>query len=352
MISLQRRATALSFLGREGQAQLLMTQSEGESTDATHIDTAAVSAFKRMDAVDELVRLAGSHRVIMLNEAHHNARHRVFALELAAALRKSGFTHLAMEGLNVEAAPFKNGYATLKDPISGFYTAEPQFSNFIRQAVALGFTLVPYEAGAMRTVEEREQGQARNLSDFLKAHPGAKVLVYAGYGHISERDTARGKGWMAKYFRLYTGIDPLTIDQDGGTGHTPADQSDETWRAVVHRVGNNPAVFKNQDGAWLVSKAYEGKVDLTVFHPATKLIDGRPDWLLKNRVRHLVETPKSHGAMVIRAVMPNEINGVPVDQVLIDDHQSRAVLFLPKGNYRIESETLESGIVDMYEVAL
>lgn len=349
-ISLQLRATALSFLGQEAQAQSLMTQSEG----AVNVSGrgAAVGAVRRLDAVEELGREASKHNVVMLNEAHHEPRHRVFALELASALRTSGFTHLALEGLNPNNSAVKNGYVTLKNPITGIYTAEPQFSNFIRQAVAMGFTLIPYESIAGSTIEEREQGQARNLSDFVKGQPGAKVLVYAGYSHISERDGARAKGYMAKYFKLYSGVDPLTIDQVGGTAQSPLERSDPNWRAVSAHVGHSPAVFKKKDGGWLVSDQYEGRVDVTVFHPATVLKDGRPDWLQKNRIRHDVKKPEGQGAMVIRAVIPDEINGVPADQILIHDSQSPAVLFLPKGNYRIESETLKDGVVGQYDIAI
>lgn len=350
-VSLQLRATALSFLGQNAQAQLLMTQSEGELAQSVAGEKARLPALKRTDAIEELVRLARGHRVVMLNEAHHEARHRVFALELATELRKLGFTHLALEALNHQGVP-KKGYATLKAPTVGFYTAEPQFGNFIRHAVEMGFTLVPYEASGGTSIDEREKGQARNLAAILKNEPGAKVLVYAGFAHISERDSASGKGYMAKYLAMYSGVDPLTIDQVGGTAHTPIERSDQTWLAVSASLGNGPAVFRKQRGGWLVSSNYDGRVDITVFHPETVLNDGRPDWLLKNRIKHVVKNPVRHGATVVRAVVPGEINGVPVDQILIDSSESPAVLVLPKGSYRIESETLDHGVVGLYDITL
>jgi hypothetical protein len=124
-----------------------------------------------VDAISAIVAEARKHQVVILNEAHHVPMHRAFAMRLARELRKVGYTWLACEAFGVD--PMVKGYVSDK---TGYYTQEPVFTNFIRDAVAGGWKLVPYEhidddgeQSFEQQVENRETGQARNLVERIFA---------------------------------------------------------------------------------------------------------------------------------------------------------------------------------------
>ena len=55
--------------------------------------------WQAADAADTIVDLAAHRRVVMVNEAHHDAHTRLLTLALLPRLRALGFTHLAIEAL-------------------------------------------------------------------------------------------------------------------------------------------------------------------------------------------------------------------------------------------------------------
>lgn len=163
---------------------------------------------------------------------------------------------------------------------------------------------------------------------------------------------------MASYLREFSGVDLLTVDQVGGTPSPYVQVSDPVWRGIHNRLTSRPTVFKAPVKVgfsdWLVSESYSGSVDMTVFHPQYKLTRGRPACLAEGTVAHTVaaQLVGAQRPVVIRAVLLNEKNGVPVDQILLEDHLLKAELYLPKGSYRIERETLERGLQTLYEVTV
>jgi hypothetical protein len=172
---------------------------------------ANLAAARRADAIAAIVQRARSTNVVILNEAHHSPRDRAFGLEVARALRPLGYSVLAAEGFSnpraeVEAARITariaaDGYARRE---SGFYLSDPVFADFVRQAVRLGYRPVSYEHNgeddvrAENRVAVREQGQADNLvRRIFAAEPQAKVLIYVGFSHATEKptDPSAPRGW-------------------------------------------------------------------------------------------------------------------------------------------------------------
>lgn len=169
--------------------------------------------WQAADAVDTIAVLAAQHRVVMVNEAHHDAHTRLLTLELLPRLRAIGYTHLAIEALAENGADLRRrGYPT--DGSGSEYLREPVYGEIVREALRLGYVLVPYDpidgdAGG------RESGQARTLYDkVLAGHPDAKLLVHAGYAHIDKAPGRLGKVVpMAARLQALTGMDILSIDQ-------------------------------------------------------------------------------------------------------------------------------------------
>ncbi len=104
---------------------------------------------------------------------------------------------------------------------SGPLVKEPQYANMIRNAMKIGYQVVPYEhdedkdeTDAMKRWYSREEGQANNILKFLKRYPNAKIVIHCGYGHLGE-EIHEGDiiGSMAAILKKKSGINPLTINQ-------------------------------------------------------------------------------------------------------------------------------------------
>jgi hypothetical protein len=97
-------------------------------------------AWKAASAVDVVARLATDRRIVMVNEAHHDAHTRELTLALLPRLRALGFDYFAVEALGKDRGLAKRGYPLKTD--GSDYLHEPLYGEIVRQALRLGFTVV------------------------------------------------------------------------------------------------------------------------------------------------------------------------------------------------------------------
>lgn len=331
-----------SFLGDEAIA--LRDASRSATTPDLDADLAAE------DALAAIIEASRGHRVVMLNEAHVASRHRAFLGRLIAALRAEGFTHLAAETFSENVSELRPG-----DSVSfrhGWYIADPVYAEAVRQALDLGYRLVAYEQRQDQRAADpslsdsatlvREQAQADNLKAAMAADPDMRVLVFVGYGHLTEDGPAFGAR-----FKADTGIDPLTVGQAGTGAFGPHVQDAPPVRALLERfrpvqpvviltAGTRPA------SAVSVEALTAEKTDLLLMHPSLPDIDGRPAWLAGDPARRRLEVaiPAGAGPRLLQAIHAADPDpAIPADQTLIDDAGGAVVLFLRPGRYRIRLET-------------
>ncbi|WP_147372501.1 hypothetical protein [Calidithermus terrae] len=278
---------------------------------------------RQEEAVGAIVRAAKERRVVILNEAHHVPMHRAFALRLALALREEGFTHFAAETFLPGVAELaRKGYPSLG---MGHYSKEPVFGDLIRNAMRVGYRLVPYEPeGDVQSIEAREQAQADNLQRILQRDPTARVLVYAGFHHVFESPDPLGNVWMAQRLKDLAGIDPLTIDQ--------------TTEAAFPVTTS--AVLRSANGVFVTLGQYAGRVDIQVLHPREVLVGGRPSWLREWLGRKPVEVPSALLPVAQRVLVQAFVAGegsdaVPFDQIVAEPGRK---LMLTPGRYELVSQ--------------
>jgi hypothetical protein len=323
---------------------------------------AAIAHARLTDPIAEIVRRARSTRIVILNEDHWVPRDRAFALQVARALRRLGYDVLAAETFNNSPQPAfaeemrakleRDGYPRRS---SGYYTQDPVFGDFVRQALHLGYHPLLYEATThvptdtpYDSIVRRDQEQAENLvAHTLKAYPRSKILVYVGFDHATEAPMPSHEGkeieWMAARLKRLSGIDPLTIDQtvlSPLSGGNPA-----LYALVAPRLRGRPAMLM-ADSAPLVVGRFAGKVDLQIAHPVAVRVDGRPDWL-RSMGRRPVAVPANlipvQGTRLIKAYIATEAeDAVPVDQVLVTAGKPLPKLMLPPGRIRYEVEDAAS----------
>ena len=315
-----------------------------------------------LEAIPAIVEMAKDRQIVILNEAHDAPQHRAFGLLLAKALRRVGFEFMAMEtlvGPGKVSGVVEYEYPTLE---TGFYSGEPIFADFVRQCPKLGYQMIAYEieAGQRKvnaqkdpnaSIKERENAQSDNLiKHVLQKHKDAKLFVYVGYSHATEDwqtlEDGSQLGWMAAQIQKKTGIDPLTIDQVGGSYNPKSNQIDPVFKLLQsNREIIKPSIVKGIDGAWLSADRYFKKTDLSVFHPVQKMIDGRPNWLRMQGYRksHMIDNadyfvePKT----LVQAYFEEEgDDALPVDQILLDSAEGDSTFLLPAGNYRTEMRTI------------
>lgn len=314
-----------------------LKRDEKEPADQTTVDLFARSNLLEASAV--IAELARSTRVVILNENHDTPCQRAFASRVATTLRPLGYDTLALEALatvppDTAAELRRRGYPQYGD---GFYIRDPAFGNFLRIALKVGYEPLAYEFDASqgaeaRPVISREQGQALNLARYLAEHPGAKLFVYSGGGHLAEKPLEDGSKMMGEWLRELTGIDPLTIDQNQLQGNSTLRRS-LTDRTLTYET--IPFI----DGKPLVLGNMAGRVDLQVLAASIARDRGRPSCLAgQNRQLRQFKMPENNnrGRILLQAFgLLDTENAVPIDQTVVTSEMSHASLFLSDDAVRI-----------------
>lgn len=339
--ALSMLATQQSFVGDTEHAIATFARlRKGPEALSEEAATRFIADHQVRDALQTILEQTRDRQIVMINEAHHVPRDRAFAMLVALELRQRGFRYLAMETLSGDMeAMAARGYSLESN---GYYNRDPVFGDFIRRALAAGYTPVAYETDYPPGLEGdafddyREQKQAQNLIDrVLAKDPKARILVHVGYGHLQTGKVDDGeKIWtlMAEWLKVKTGIDPYSIDQ---TRALPA--NDSVRKAVLAKAPGNPLVLE----AVGAGNPFSGSsaVEMYVYHRPTALVRGRPDWLAMGGYRKPQEIPakllpKSGRRLVQAFVAGESADAVPMDQVLVAAGEPRPVFMLPQGKFR------------------
>jgi len=236
-----------------------------------------LSGYKSISAKQYILQEAKKTSILIVNESHHKPLHRLFMESLLPELYLQGYTMIGMEALyNTETFRDKK-YPLLNN---GIYIKEPCFGNMIRAALDQGYTLFGYETKRNVNGKDREIDQAENIKKVIDQNPNKKMIIYCGYAHAQEDSTHNQWEFaMAERVKRLTGVNPLTIDQTELMEYaTP--EFDNFFRQTISL--DYPAVFIDEKGNAFNRANPIGIYDAHVYHPDTKYINGRPDWLLTN----------------------------------------------------------------------
>jgi hypothetical protein len=166
---------------------------------------AAGAAITDNKALEFLCRQFEQHKIVMINENHFSPKHRMLIKLILRKLYERGFRYLGLEMLwdnNIN----QRGFIINN---SGFYTKEPMAANLVKEAETIGFTVFGYD----NVTGNREKNQAENIyANTFQKDSLAKVIILAGFEHISEQESPRGNRMAMEFRKLYN-INPLTVDQ-------------------------------------------------------------------------------------------------------------------------------------------
>jgi len=295
--------------------------------------------LQSINAGNYIAGLALDAQVVMINEANNKPQHRAFTYTLLQDLYNEGFRYLAMEMLNNNS----NHSLHQLDGKTGFNAREPVAGELIRKALSLGYTLVSYEdtLGYKHNPSQRDSVQAANIYEVIKRDPKAKILVHAGYGHISEKTLGNDYIPMGMAFKKMSGIDPLTINQTVFTEGSSFEYGRLYYEALLEKINvDEPLVLlKNRNPFPLIEQE---RYDLYVVHPRSIYKNNRPTWLSINGERkEITLSPPEKSLFLLQAYYEEEYNRqpleelIPADQTYITSDYGYYSLYLKPGKYKL-----------------
>ena len=265
----QALMTYFSFLGDHKKSLEYMDKAFGGKPQA--VSDSVFMNSEAVDAAEYILQNIDNQRIVMINEAHNCGQHRAFLRDILRGCYDKGFRYLALEDLSDDSLHIR-GYPLRGE--SGFYSNEPTFSQALREAQSLGFQLVGYESDADDQFG-REKGQAENIWKILKKDPAAKILVWAGHGHIHENHAPL----MGSLFKEMSGIDPLTIETTGLREHSKEEFESGYYHAALKKWAfKTPFIVKTKDSLFTTPN-FKDVVDIQVFFPRTEYPHDYPNWM-------------------------------------------------------------------------
>lgn len=340
----QMAATYYSISGQYKPALESWDMTFGRVKKLSATDSLKFTKLNPVKAKDYILEKAVHEQIVIINEAHHNASHRNFVSSLLQGLYDRGYRYLGIETLANDSLNSEK-FATLS---SGYYSKEPEFGNFIYNALKIGFTLFPYEAEGNN--KEREIGEAQNIFNFMQKNKDGKYLIYCGYQHAYEGIHKSWEKTMAGRLSDLTGINPFTIDQTQFSEKSNLKYNEPLLRLVRNTV---PVVLKGENQEIYNGEDKDLYTDIKIIHPVTRYSKGRPDWMLnKNRKFYKIPVSKvsSYPALVL-AYRKGEFEkeGIPADIIELNTSKDNLFLILDKGIYDIVIKDKEYKVINRFE---
>ncbi len=307
--------------------------------------------IRAVDAREFILDYASTSRVVMLNDSHTWPAGRIFAKSLLEGLHERGYRYLCLEALGYRPEPFRD-VATAADPTFGYYTAESNFGELIREALRLGFTVHGYDHYG----PNRDSMQAVNINEAVfRRDPQARALIFPGHGHISNR----GK-MLYSYLKQVTGLDYIAFDQDVEREKPVPAYESALYRNYFRPLGRTaPAVLVDNAGNPF---PIEGDRDVYIFTPPAQTVHGRVRWMFENGLRKAVpveidvpEIVKAYHAAEAGTVPGDGRIMVPVaDQLVIEDmgENEECFLILKPGRYVIQRWSPDGSLKRQYALTV
>ncbi|MCT8287725.1 hypothetical protein NYQ43_19070 [Xanthomonas translucens pv. translucens] len=345
-------ATVLSFQGDYLSSIRVFPVSYSQNSNL-EVVYPATGRLKLKKADVSISKLARDKKILIINEAHHVPETRWLPISILPALKESGYHYLALEALSENGASVgERGYANFD---TGSYTNEPIYSELIRRALALGFTLIRYDTAVDAGQEERESTQAKNILKILKDDPLAKVLIVAGYRHAAKNDQgAGGGGTLATRLSAVTKNRVVTIDQTSMVSNSG--RAREIAESLLKKFKpSEPSVLVNENGApWSLQ---ERQFDATVLLPSNVEVFGRPNWLSLGGMRMPVEISAAicnltFPCLIEARPLRESSSSVPSDRFVLRSASDRSKLYLPTGKYILLATDIDGRLLHENEIGV
>jgi hypothetical protein len=337
------------------------THENWSKVDSEHnlqpLDSVQFKKYRPVSAKILMDSIAKNNQIVILNEGHHIPQNRASTMCFLETFYKNGFRYIAMESV-------KSLDSTLnqrKYPITGktgYYFTEPCYGDLARQALKMGFIVIPYEyEKRAKTMTEREEGQADNIiKNLLKDNPKAKLLMHVGYSHgvKFEPDPVMKLAMMGYFLKQKSGIEPFVIGQENETEKANHSFESPYYVYATKKYSiSEPTFFVKNDGKLWANNYF----DACLFLPRSIYKKGRPTWLnwSGKKKEFLFDTGKinTENPFLIQAFLEEELpNGVPIDQIEIMSKSENKALLLYLGKYVIRVLNASGDIISEEKITI
>lgn len=321
---MQELSVEYSFAGLHRKA--LIARDKTAEIENSSIEV--LTNYEEKDAVTEILKRAKTHQIVMVNEAHDIAQHRVLTYRILSGLWEQGYRYFAAETLSFSASPqIDQGFITKQ---VGYYTSEALYANLILRAKELGFEIISYDLhkpSKLNTIDERESDSAQTIKEkVFDKDASAKIVIHVGYSHINEEK------WLASKLKSITNLETLTIDQTSRIERSDKKYEHPTYTKTVEDVKlQEPFIFVNGDKIW---SSDSKKWDITVFWPRTIYLNERPKWASLDRKTLSLSSNscKNLYPCMVEVFKFNRADEVPLDRILISSKEEPKIVFLSEGS--------------------
>ena len=321
---MQELSVEYSFAGLHRKA--LIARDKTAEIENSSIEV--LTNYEEKDAVTEILKRAKTHQIVMVNEAHDIAQHRVLTYRILSGLWEQGYRYFAAETLSFSASPqIDQGFITKQ---VGYYTSEALYANLILRAKELGFEIISYDLhkpSKLNTIDERESDSAQTIKEkVFDKDASAKIVIHVGYSHINEEK------WLASKLKSITNLETLTIDQTSRIERSDKKYEHPTYTKTVEDVKlQEPFIFVNGDKTW---SSDSKKWDITVFWPRTIYLNERPKWASLDRKTLSLSSNscKNLYPCMVEVFKFNRADEVPLDRILISSKEEPKIVFLSEGS--------------------
>lgn len=296
-----------------------------------------LNLYKVLPAKEVIAENAKNYNITIINEAHHNPRHRFFTKSLLEDMYANGYRHLGLEALGngkyLDTLLNERGYPVQS---SGLYTKDPQFGDMIRYALELGYHVFPYETTSDANGKLREIEQAENIKAIIDEYPEGKFIIHCGFDHVLEGKHSMWEKAMAARLTDIIGEDILTVDQVNYSERGNYDFSHPLLKAIP---GSQSFVLVDKNNEPFKQIRQESYADIAVFHPRSHMdIGSRPSWIWENDHQNIeIDISKEDFIypVMVMAYKENEdiSSAIPADLIEIASNNDRPSLALREGRY-------------------
>lgn len=347
-LAAQSLAWYFSYVGAYEKALQLYSKTLAPSSLST-TNFAPLQKYKKQNAVDYIAVQATDYDYLLLNEAHHKPVHRVFAASLLRQLKDQGYNTLAIEAIGIDDTLVNR--IKIPDESLGGLTMEPNYASLIREALELGYYILPYDYSDAFDFVQRDSFAARRILDYTRENEG-KVIVFCGFEHVDESQRS-----LAYWLKSFTQKEVLTVNQTSFTEETENKfESPYYQMAMETHKSNKPFILRK--GKQIFRP--EERSDIFVFHPRTDYTTGRESWLFtypRPKPRYTVDLPEKYiqrgGEIALLQVFLKEEfdRGIPIDQILLlPDKKEKVTLVLPAGEFIVKVTDPSRKIVTQLEL--
>jgi hypothetical protein len=335
------RNAALKYclIGNYLNAKLKLEADNNEPyTTLSNADSTILRQQSFYQAKSIIIKQAKEKQILIINENNTEPKHRIFTESLLQEMYNNGYHYLVLEALD-----YKDKYLnSRKFPTTktGKLALQPQMGNLIRTALRIGFKIIAYHSKPNKSEIENEIQQVKNISEIFKKDPTAKVIIHCGKNDIYENSNEKNEKSLAERIKETIKIDPLTINQVRYTEKSKRDLSDPILQKIIIM---EPSVMISDITSNIFTTIDNSKQwDITVFHPFSIYVNGRPSWINFAGNKISKEIPKKPSELnypyLVLAYLESELKqkeAIPVDVVEIQNENDKKLLTLYSGEYKI-----------------